>query len=174
MNCLVFGRTGQVARELGLQADVLALGREDVDLTDPAACAAAIMAHKPTAVINAAAFTAVVAALCALALLAAGLWLFATRLSRRVQKLSGAVNRAMDDAGQSPELPSTTSGDEVGELARNTEKLLKAVAEYNAYLQKLAGRLSHELKTPIAITRSSLANSAVIRRAASGSPRLSR
>jgi signal transduction histidine kinase len=50
------------------------------------------------------------------------------------------------------------SGDEVGELARNTEKLLKAVADYTAYLQKLAGRLSHELKTPIAITRSSLEN----------------
>jgi signal transduction histidine kinase len=52
----------------------------------------------------------------------------------------------------------TSSGDELGELARNTEKLLKAVAEYTNYLQKLAGRLSHELKTPIAITRSSLEN----------------
>ena len=52
----------------------------------------------------------------------------------------------------------TTSADELGELARNTEKLLKAVAEYTNYLQKLAGRLSHELKTPIAITRSSLEN----------------
>jgi signal transduction histidine kinase len=90
--------------------------------------------------------------------LAAGLWLFATRLSSRVQKLSSAVNRAMDDAGQAPELPSTASGDEVGELARNTEKLLKSVAEYTVYLQKLASRLSHELKTPIAITRSSLEN----------------
>lgn len=97
-------------------------------------------------------------ALALVLILAAGLWLFATRLSRRVQKLSSAVNRAMDDAGQAPELPSTTSGDEVGELARNTEKLLKSVAEYTVYLQKLAGRLSHELKTPIAITRSSLEN----------------
>ncbi len=100
-------------------------------------------------------------ALVALALviiLAAGLWLFATRLSRRVQKLSSAVNQAMDDTAHVPELPSKASGDEVGELARNTEKLLKAVAEYTAYLQKLAGRLSHELKTPIAITRSSLEN----------------
>ncbi len=90
--------------------------------------------------------------------LAAGLWLFASRLSHRVQKLSGAVSRAMDKSGQVSELPLTTSGDELGELARNTEKLLRAVAEYTAYLQKLAGRLSHELKTPIAITRSSLEN----------------
>lgn len=90
--------------------------------------------------------------------LAAGLWLFASRLSRRVQKLSSAVSSAMDDTGRVPDLPLTKSVDEVGELARNTEKLLRAVAEYTNYLQKLAGRLSHELKTPIAITRSSLEN----------------
>ena len=64
----------------------------------------------------------------------------------------------MDNSGQVSELPLTTSADEVGELARNTEKLLRAVDEYTSYLQKLAGRLSHELKTPIAITRSSLEN----------------
>lgn len=64
----------------------------------------------------------------------------------------------MDDSGRVSDLPLTTSADELGELARNTEKLLRAVAEYTHYLQKLAGRLSHELKTPIAITRSSLEN----------------
>ena len=97
-------------------------------------------------------------ALLLVVVLAAGLWLFASRLSHRVQKLSGAVSRAMDDTGKVPELPLTASGDELGELARNTERLLKSVAEYTTYLQKLAGRLSHELKTPIAITRSSLDN----------------
>jgi len=97
-------------------------------------------------------------ALLLVAVLTAGLWLFASRLSRRVQKLSGAVSRAMDETGDVSELPLTTSGDELGELARNTEKLLRSVAEYKNYLQKLAGRLSHELKTPIAITRSSLEN----------------
>ncbi len=97
-------------------------------------------------------------ALLLVAALTAGLWLFASRLSHRVQKLSGAVSRAMDQGGQVPDLPLTSSADELGELARNTEKLLRAVAEYTSYLQKLAGRLSHELKTPIAITRSSLEN----------------
>ena len=98
------------------------------------------------------------------AVLAAGLWLFASRLSRRVQQLSGAVSNAMDRGGaaenqsRTRQLPQTAAKDEVGELARNTEKLLKAVEEYTVYLQKLAGRLSHELKTPIAITRSSLDN----------------
>jgi dTDP-4-dehydrorhamnose reductase len=56
---LVFGATGQVARELALQAPVTTLSRAEADLTDPAACAAAIRAHQPRAVINAAAWTAV-------------------------------------------------------------------------------------------------------------------
>lgn len=57
---LVFGQTGQVARELAaLAPDALCLGRDRADLTDPAACAAAIIAQRPAAVINAAAWTAV-------------------------------------------------------------------------------------------------------------------
>ena len=61
---LVFGRTGQVARELqhlaSAQAlDLRGLGRDSADLARPGACAAAIQAHRPRAVINAAAYTAV-------------------------------------------------------------------------------------------------------------------
>lgn len=56
---LIFGRTGQVARELQQLAPVLALGRDAADLAQPGACAAAIQAHRPRAVINAAAYTAV-------------------------------------------------------------------------------------------------------------------
>ena len=59
MTILVFGTTGQVATELRALAPVRALGRDVADLTDPAACAAAILAHRPDAVINAAAHTAV-------------------------------------------------------------------------------------------------------------------
>lgn len=59
MTLLVFGRTGQVATELQALASVVALGREEADLTDPEACATAIRAHRPRAVINAAAYTAV-------------------------------------------------------------------------------------------------------------------
>ena len=56
---LVFGKTGQLARELAAHEGVICLGRDQADLSDPAACAAAIRAHKPQAVINAAAYTAV-------------------------------------------------------------------------------------------------------------------
>lgn len=59
MKILVFGKTGQVATELQRQADVIALGRDQADLSDPAACVAAIEATAPDAVINAAAYTAV-------------------------------------------------------------------------------------------------------------------
>jgi dTDP-4-dehydrorhamnose reductase len=56
---LVFGKTGQVATELAALPDVLCLGRDHADLSDPAQCAKAIRDHAPEAVINAAAYTAV-------------------------------------------------------------------------------------------------------------------
>ena len=63
MKALVFGQTGQVARELArrLPAGVTAqfLGRGQADLGDPAACAAAVIAADADVVINAAAWTAV-------------------------------------------------------------------------------------------------------------------
>ena len=63
MKILVFGKTGQVARELQALADanlhVEALSRAEADLLDPAACAACIAQTDADAVINAAAYTAV-------------------------------------------------------------------------------------------------------------------
>ena len=56
---LVFGKTGQVARELQQLGTVMALGREEANLRNPQACADAIRHHSPDAVINAAAYTAV-------------------------------------------------------------------------------------------------------------------
>ena len=63
MKLLVFGQTGQVARELARRAPAgvqcTFLGRDLADLSDPAACAAAVAAYPADAVINAAAWTAV-------------------------------------------------------------------------------------------------------------------
>ncbi|MBL43783.1 MAG: dTDP-4-dehydrorhamnose reductase [Sphingomonadaceae bacterium] len=59
MSILVFGKTGQVARELQARAPVVAIGRDEADLSDPAACAAVIASRSPGAVINAAAYTGV-------------------------------------------------------------------------------------------------------------------
>jgi dTDP-4-dehydrorhamnose reductase len=60
MKLLVFGKTGQVARELQrLAPDATYLGRDDVDLSNPFACVDAIKASDADAVLNAAAYTAV-------------------------------------------------------------------------------------------------------------------
>lgn len=60
MRLLVFGRSGQVATELARAApDALFLGREALDVARPGAAAKAIEDHRPEAVINAAAWTAV-------------------------------------------------------------------------------------------------------------------
>jgi dTDP-4-dehydrorhamnose reductase len=56
---LVFGKTGQVARELGLLGGVNCIGRDEANLSDPASCAAIIDKTAASAIINAAAYTAV-------------------------------------------------------------------------------------------------------------------
>ncbi|MFX0543674.1 dTDP-4-dehydrorhamnose reductase [Roseovarius sp. S4756] len=60
MTLLIFGKSGQVATELQRRMpDALFLDRTTVDLSDSDACAAAVRQHAPSAVINAAAYTAV-------------------------------------------------------------------------------------------------------------------
>ncbi|PKP85282.1 MAG: dTDP-4-dehydrorhamnose reductase [Alphaproteobacteria bacterium HGW-Alphaproteobacteria-2] len=60
MTLLVFGATGQLARELARLLPAAGfLSRAEADLSRPEACAAAIAARAPGAVINAAAYTAV-------------------------------------------------------------------------------------------------------------------
>lgn len=64
MRALVFGETGQVARELARAApargiEALFLGRDVADLADPEACARAVRAADADIVVNAAAHTAV-------------------------------------------------------------------------------------------------------------------
>ncbi len=63
MKVLMFGQTGQVAREIcnlaGEELAVTALGRKDADLRDPDRCADLILRTDADVVLNAAAFTAV-------------------------------------------------------------------------------------------------------------------
>ncbi len=67
MSVLVFGNSGQVGREIARLADELKLtfiflGRDEADLSYPDKCEELILAREPSAVINAAAWTAVDAA----------------------------------------------------------------------------------------------------------------
>ena len=57
MRVLVFGKTGQVARELQRFEGVSALPRAQADLSDPQACAALVAACEADVIINAAAYT---------------------------------------------------------------------------------------------------------------------
>lgn len=59
MRILVVGKTGQVARELALLDHVHCVGRDEMDLSDPQACARFLRDFECDAVINAAAYTAV-------------------------------------------------------------------------------------------------------------------
>ena len=56
---LVFGKTGQIATELQHSSDVMSLGRDQADLSDPVACVKVIKNYVPRAIINAAAYTSV-------------------------------------------------------------------------------------------------------------------
>ena len=84
---------------------------------------------------------------------------YATWLSFRIRRLSQAADDAMDSAGAlRTGLPSGRANDEIGSLSRSFSTLLTRVADYNAYLRALSGRLSHELRTPMAVVSSSLDN----------------
>lgn len=86
------------------------------------------------------------------------LW-FATRLSGRIRRLRDAAESAIDARGRLTRSNiSSSSGDEIGDLSRSFSELLRKLTQHYSYLESLASRLSHELRTPVAVIRSSLEN----------------
>jgi two-component system sensor histidine kinase ChvG len=84
---------------------------------------------------------------------------FATRLTARIRKLHAEADAAIDSQGRVlGSIAATDARDEIGDLSRTTAAMLARLKEYNAYLEAMAGRLSHELRTPVAVVRSSLDN----------------
>ena len=84
---------------------------------------------------------------------------FATRLSVRIRRLRDEAESAIDARGRITRLTAgSDAGDEIGDLSRSFSAVLERLAEHHAYLEAMAGRLSHELRTPIAVVRSSLEN----------------
>jgi len=93
------------------------------------------------------------------ALAAAVLLGFATRLSNRIRRLRDEAESAVDARGRLRRLTTgLRAGDEIGDLSRSFSAVLEKLAQHHGYLESLAGRLSHELRTPIAVVRSSLEN----------------
>ena len=114
----------------------------------------AIQLLKESALENLLAVTlAVVAAALAILLL------FATRLTTRIRRLHAEADSAIDPQGRvRGAITPTDARDEIGDLSRTTAAVLARLNDYNAYLEAMAGRLSHELRTPVAVVRSSLDN----------------
>ena len=97
--------------------------------------------------------------LLAFALVAAVLLWFASRISSRIRRLSAEADAAIDAKGRVTRLLTASDAqDEIGDLSRGFTTVLSRLARYNSYLEGMAGRLSHELRTPIAVVRSSLEN----------------
>jgi signal transduction histidine kinase len=97
--------------------------------------------------------------LAAFSLVAAVLLWFATRISSRIRRLADEAEAAIDTRGRITRLTTASeANDEIGDLSRSFTTVLERLARYNAYLEALAGRLSHELRTPVAVVRSSLEN----------------
>jgi dedicated sortase system histidine kinase len=97
--------------------------------------------------------------LAAFAVAAAVLIWFATSISTRIRRLRDEAETAIDARGRLAHLVTAqNAGDEIGDLSRSFSAMLAKLAQYNAYLESLASRLSHELRTPIAVVRSSLEN----------------
>lgn len=91
-----------------------------------------------------------------------GLIAYALWLSGRIRRLSRATSQLVRDdkmvkADKGGFRPSK-SKDELGELSRQYSQMAQRVESYTSYLQSLSGKLSHEIRTPIAIVRSSLDN----------------
>ncbi|MBL1320529.1 MAG: hypothetical protein COA63_005635 [Methylophaga sp.] len=106
---------------------------------------------------------------------------FASRLSFRIRRLNRDVSAIVSGDGRmSGVLKQRAEYDEIGELRQGFEQLFERLGLYTHYLEALSSRLTHELRTPVAVIRTSLEhleqspeNSQVyIDRARSGSERL--
>ena len=90
---------------------------------------------------------------------ALALLVFASRLSSRLRRLRDEAEAAIDTRGRVGKLiAGSHARDEIGDLSRSFSTVLERLGQYTTYLENMAGRLSHELRTPIAVVRSSLDN----------------
>ena len=88
---------------------------------------------------------------------------FATRISTRIRRLRDEAESAIDARGRiarpdSRLITAQNASDEIGDLSRSFSAMLSKLSQHHAYLESMASRLSHELRTPIAVVRSSLEN----------------
>ena len=94
-----------------------------------------------------------------IAVIVTGLFTFASSLSWRIVKMKQNYRAAIDNDGKIMAVPDASKmPDELGDLSRVMQQLTANQGRYTDYLASLADKLSHELKTPVAVIRTSLEN----------------
>jgi len=88
---------------------------------------------------------------------------FASRISNRIRHLRNQAEVAIDEHGRinndiAQSMSISPANDEIGDLSRSFSTAVTRLSQYNHYLENMSSRLSHELRTPIAIVRTSLEN----------------
>ncbi len=83
-----------------------------------------------------------------------------THISRKILRLQRYTNNSISKDGRIiSDMPFVdNANDEITDLAHNFSNMIDRVSQYTSYLENMSGRLSHELKTPLAIVSSSLDN----------------
>ena len=96
-------------------------------------------------------------------LVAFGLFFFASRISIRIRALRNQAENIIDDNGRLKNtIVATRSSDEIGDLSRSFYNIVERLGQYTHYLENMSSRLSHELRTPVTVVRSSLENLGMI------------
>ena len=92
-------------------------------------------------------------------LISFGLFTFASRISSRIRNLRNQAENIIDDSGRlTNSIVASRSSDELGDLSRSFSDIVERLSQYTNYLENMSSRLSHELRTPVTVVRSSLEN----------------
>ena len=92
-------------------------------------------------------------------LVAFGLFFFASRISSRIRALRNQAEKIIDDTGRLKNtIVASRNSDEIGDLSRSFYNMVERLGQYTNYLENMSSRLSHELRTPVTVVRSSLEN----------------
>ena len=87
------------------------------------------------------------------------LLVFAIFLTTKVSRLRKQVIKSVSHDGRIIDVfKPSKSKDELGELSRSVSNVLKRLNEYNDYLEAMASRLAHELRTPLSVVKTSIEN----------------
>ncbi len=84
---------------------------------------------------------------------------FAVRLTSRIRRLRDDADAAITSDGRvAGHIAGFDNADELGDLSRSISDMLERISHYNRYLESMAGKLAHEIRTPITVVKSSLDN----------------